>query len=143
MSQYLTADFLKFFIPLIGAVITWFFNEHRKQKIEEYQKKEEKYQALIRALRGFYISVDKEHSRELKQVFLDQLDQCWLYCPDEVIEKGYAFLMTVHTGVIKIDEEKEKALGEFILSIRKDLFSHRFFKKTKLTSKDFKILSAT
>ena len=46
---------------------------------------------------------------------------CWLYCPDAVIHKAYNFLDHVHTGVKKSDEEKEQALGTFVLAVRKDL----------------------
>jgi len=143
MKQFLEPDFLKFFIPLVGAVIAWVANEFIKQRSEQYQRKEKKYQELLIALKGFYISSDPSRSREQKQKFLDQLDQCWLYCPDDVIRKGYAFLMTVHTSITQSDELKERALGEFILSIRKDLYSRSLFRKTSLKPEEFKILSAT
>jgi len=66
-----------------------------------------------------------------------------LYCPDEVINKGYNFLSTVHANNESKDEERERALGEFILAIRKDLIKRKPLEKTNLEAKDFKYLKAT
>ena len=40
-----------------------------------------------------------------------------LYIPDEVIGKGYAFLDTVHAKDIHTDEQKEAAMGAFVLAV--------------------------
>ena len=66
MEQLLEPNFLKFFIPLVGAVVAWVVNEYVKQKSEHYQRKEKKYQQLLSTLKGFYISPDPSKSRELK-----------------------------------------------------------------------------
>ena len=71
----------------------------------------------MRCLRGFYSGI--ENADRLKGEFLDQLNQCWLYCPDEV---------------------KEKAMGEFIAAIRKDLLSRVLVRCTKLIGEDFRHL---
>lgn len=145
MSMLASPDFLKVFLPLAGGVVAWLANEHRKRVWEEYKRKEEKYVALLSALKGFYISANAETGKQHKQRFLDELDACWLYCPDNVIRKGYAFLSSVHTGQKQSHEEKERALGEFVLAIRHDLFGKRFFvmKRTDLKPEDFKILKPT
>jgi len=143
MSGLLSADFLKIFIPLVGAIIAWFANEWRKRGWEEYQRKEGKYQVLLKSLKGFYTSASPEEAKVLKQAFLEQLDLCWLYCPDEVIKKAYVFLSCVHTNIRCTDEEKEKALGDLVLAIRKDLLSRKIVRKTKLKPEDFKILRST
>ena len=143
MSGLLSGDFLKIFIPVVSAIIAWLANEWRKRVWEEYQRKEEKYQALLKSLKGFYTSASPEEAKVLKQAFLEQLDLCWLYCPDEVIKKAYVFLSCGHTNIRCIDEEKEKALGELVLVIRKDLLSRRIVRKTELKPKDFKILRPT
>ena len=147
MTEFLSPDFLKLFLPFIGGIIAWLANESRKRAWEEYKRKEEKYLSLISALKGFYVSAEPEKARTLKQAFLEQLETCWLYCPDDVIKKGYTFLSTVHTNAKDkdVELEKEKALGEFILAIRKDLFNKRllFFKRTSLLPDDFKILKPT
>jgi len=134
-------------IPVIGAVlafiggfVTWYLNERSKRIYEEYKRKEEKYSELIRSLRGFYVD---SFSKELRTEFLDQLNLCWMYCPDEVIHKAYNFLSMVHAGQKRSDEEKEKAVGELILAIREDLIRRKPLKKTILNPKDFKHLKAT
>lgn len=137
----LSIDFWKFAAPLFGAIIAWFVNEGRKREWEQYQRKEERYRELVRCLKGFYIDVSK--STELRAEFLSQLNFCWLYCPDDVIQTGYAFLNTVHTDNPSTkDEVKEQAVGDFIASVRKDLLSRRLTKSTKLTGEDFKHLRA-
>jgi len=73
---------------------------------------------------------------------LDELNQCWLYAPDEVIKKGYLFLATVHKGSGKTEDEQQRAMGDFVVSIRKDLLSGEIIKNTKLSPKDFRHLKA-
>ena len=133
-------------IPIIGAVIvfvsglvTWYLNERSKRIYEEYKRKEDKYSALIRSLRGFYVD---SFNKELQTEFLNQLNLCWMYCPDEVIHKAYNFLLMVHTAQKYSDEEKEKAVGELILTIRKDLISKKPLVKTNLKPEDFRYLRA-
>lgn len=131
-------------ISLIGAIIislmTWYLNERSKRIYEEYKRKERKYSKLISSLKGFYIS---SFNKELRDEFLNQLNLCWMYCPDEVIIKAYNFLSTVDTNNKSTNKEREKALGEFILSIRKDLIKRKPLKKTNLKPEDFKNLKAT
>ena len=74
MSGLLSPDFLKIFVPLIGAIIAWYANEWRKRGWEEYQRKEGKYQVLLKSLKGFYTSAIPEEAKLLKQAFLEQLD---------------------------------------------------------------------
>jgi len=127
-------------VAFIISLITWSLNERSKRIYEEYKRKEEKYSKLISALKGFYVS---SLDRELRDEFLNQLNLCWMYCPDVVIIKAYNFLSTVHTDKKYTDKEREKALGEFMLSIRKDLFKRKPLKKTNLKPEDFKNLKAT
>jgi len=131
-------DFWKFALPLLGAVVAWFVNEWRKRLSEQYQRKETSYKELVRCLRGFYVGIGD--AEKLKGEFIDQLNICWLYCPDEVIRKGYAFLDTVHAQKVSDDETKEKAMGSFVSSIRNDLLSRKLVRKSDLTGSDFKHL---
>lgn len=134
-----SVEFWKFAAPLFGAVVAWFVNEWRKRVWEQYQRKEESYRELLRCLKGFYVGAN--NANELKAEFLNQLNRCWLYCPDDVILKGYAFLNTVHVSNASTDEIKEKAMGDFVASIRDDLLSRKLVKSTKLSGKDFKHLN--
>ena len=127
-------------IAFIGSFVIWYLNERSKRVYEEYKRKEVKYSELIRSLRGFYVD---SSNKELKTEFLNQLNLCWMYCPDEVIYKAYNFLFMVHTDQKHSDEEKEKAVGEFVLAIRKDLISRNPLRKTDLKPEDFKHLRAT
>lgn len=138
-----SVDFWKFVVPLLGAVIAWLVNEWRKRIWEQYQRKEDQYKILIKCLQGFYVgNINPEISHQLKAEFLQQLNVCWLYCPDDVIKKSYAFLDTVHSSQIQSDEVKEKAMNEFVLAVRKDLLSRRLVYKTKLIHEDFRHLKA-
>ena len=140
MLEFLMSDFVKLSLPLLAAVVAWFVNEWWKRAQAEYARKEQNYKALVSSIQGFYVATQ---DIKTKQVFLDQLNQCWLYCPDEVIQKAYAFLETVKTGANAADSTKELACGEFIVAIRKDMLSHRVVSKTNLHGTDFRHLRAT
>src|SRR5262245_9933427 len=109
-------------ITLITGFVSWLLNEHSKRLQEEYKQKEERYVELVKALRGFYAD---SSDQALRESFLQQLNLCWLYCPDEVIQKAYTFLQMAQPDQKQADAEKEKAIGEFVLAIRKDLLSRK------------------
>lgn len=134
-------------IPVIGVIftvtggfVTWYLNERSKRIYEEYKRKEDRYSELIRSLKGFSVPPDTKLTRE----FLDQVYLCWMYCPDEVIGKANKFLLMTHedTGNKYSNEEREKAVGELILCIRKDLIDRKPLRKTKLKPEDYKYLRA-
>ena len=128
------------FFALIPPTFAWWLNERSKRVQSEYLRKEEKYIQLIKSLEGFY---ESSRNRDLINQFLLELKLCWLYCPDDVIKKANKFLETVENKKNQFSEkDRELALGEFIISIRKDLISRRPIKKTYLTIKDFKHLKA-
>ncbi|HPG40612.1 MAG TPA: hypothetical protein PLP19_15955 [bacterium] len=137
LKELFSLELWKILIPVLIATSSWLFNERSKIQWEQYKRKEESYIALIRSVRGFYISTQ---DAKLRLKFLDQLNICWLYAPDEVIEKGYLFLETVHKDAKKSDQEKETALGEFMLAIRKDILSRQILNKTNLKSSNFQHL---
>ena len=86
-------DFLKFAIPVAGAGFAWYWNERRKRISDEYEKKAERYTKLIESLQGFYEGVEQKEAHRLKSNFIIELNNCWLYCPDEVINKAYNFFL--------------------------------------------------
>lgn len=133
-------DFWKVALPLFGAVIAWFTNEWRKRIADQYQRKEANYKELLCSLRGFYVGT--ENAQHLKAEFLNQLNISWLYCPDDVIRKGYAFLDTVHTKRVHTDEQKEDAMGALVAAIRQDLLSRKLVRQSSLTTADFRHLHA-
>lgn len=133
-------DFWRFAVPLVGAVIAWYSNEWRKRMADQYQRKEANYKELLRSLSGFYDGT--ANGLHLRAEFLSQLTTAWLYCPDEVIQKGYAFLETVHSSQTYTDDQKQKAMGEFVVAIRQDILTRKLISHSSLTEADFKHLSA-
>ena len=135
--ELLSADFLKFMVPLSGGAVAWFINERRKRSWDEYQRKEQSYRELLRTFRGFYVETS---DASLRAEFLHQVNVCWLYCPDDVIKAAYAFLETVHTDAGPKAQGKLIAAGQFIASIRCDLLSRRPVRTTRLSGSDFQHL---
>jgi len=135
-----SVDFWKIVVPVLAAMLVWALNETSKRRGEEYKRREESYKELIRTSRGFYVSSAKS---DLKTAFLDQLNLCWLYSPDEVIQKAYAFLHLVSTGVQSSDSEKELAMGDLFAAIRKDVLRRKIVRSTALGAADFKHLRTT
>lgn len=129
-------------VVLTGSVgiLTWSLNQKSNRAYEEYKRKEEKYSALIKSLRGFYVH---SFNKEMREEFLDQLNQSWLYCSDDVILKAYLFLETVQVGSDASENQQKDALGELVVAIRKDLISRKTLNNTKLTAQDFRHLHAT
>lgn len=142
LSIPIDIDYLEFILPLAGVAFAWFWNEREKRLSEEYKRKEAKYESLIKSLRGFYVETSvTEQSLELKKIFLAELDKCWLYCPDEIIKKGYNFLETVQADTDSSDDDnKERAVGELALAIRKDLLCRKLVRSTNLKPENYKIL---
>jgi len=134
-----SVDFWKIFAPALIAIMAWSLNEHAKLAWEQYARKEENYRNLLESSRGFYSAT---RDAKLRNKFLNELNKCWLYAPDNVIKKGYSFLATVHKGSGKSEEQQRNAMGEFVVSIRNDLLSREIVKSTKLSAKDFKHLKA-
>ena len=122
-------------VPLLSAVVAWYANERSKRSWEEYSRKEERYSALLRALPGFFTA---SGNKEQRDEFLQQVNQCWLYCPDQVIAKAYGFLQSVHEGAPTGEADKDVALGEFVAAIRQDLLARQIVRKTTLGATDFR-----
>lgn len=141
LDSILSSDFLKLALPAAGAIIAWFWNERRKVRGEQLQRKEERYKELLRCLKGFYVNTQDQ---QLKREFIDQVGLCWLYAPDDVIQKANAFFASIHRQrqPLASDEEKERALGQLVLVIRQDMLSRTLVTKTSLTAADWKSFNA-
>ena len=139
MNELLTSRILELSIPLLAAVVAWFVNEWRKRAWDEYQRKEANYKGLLSASRGFYVNAQ---DTQKKAAFLEQVDLCWLYCTDEVINRAYAFLDTVKTGTTAPESERAQAFGEFVLAIRKDLLKRQIARRTSLKAEDYRLFKA-
>lgn len=51
---------------------------------------------------------------------MQHVDLCWMYCPDDVVMKLYAFLKTVNTNS-STDDQKAAVLEKAMVAIRNDL----------------------
>ena len=134
MLAFLSPDFLKFFLPLIGAVIAWFMNERRRRAWEEYLRKEERYRELLRNLSGFYAH---SGSAEVRRQFIEEYKRCWLYCSDEVIRAANAAMDVMKEGTTAPMDQRWTILGEFVLAIRRDLLHRTFTRKTELRPEEY------
>ena len=137
----LSVDFLKIALPAAGAITAWFLNERSKIRSEQLQRKEERYKELLRCLKGFYVG---RQDSDLKSQFVEQVKLCWLYAPDDVVKKANAFFASIHAErqPPATDEEKERALAEFVLAIREDMLSRRLVSRTSLSPSDLKSFNA-
>ena len=127
-------------IPVIGGIIAWYNNEEGKRKQEIMKQKEERYLKMVSAFKAFGVYKNSDEKTLLLQEFLDQLNLCWIYCPDEVIIKANLLVATMR----RENKEKykpvdrEKAMGDFLLAIRKDIMNNERPKNTTLNSEDYK-----
>jgi len=138
----LNVDFLKIVIPAGVAILAWVWNERSKRRFEQRKQKEKRYKELLRSLKGFYVG---RLDSNLKNQFIDQVNLCWLYAPDEVIQKAHAFFATIQTQRVPLatEAEKERSLGELVMEIRKDMLNNRLISKTRLNALDWKNFQAT
>lgn len=134
MNDLFSGDFLKFFIPLVGAVVAWFVNERRRRAWEEYLRKEERYRALLRTLSGFYTHAS---SAKVREEFLEEYKRCWLYCGDEVIKAANAAMGVMVEGVQVSMDQRLNRIGELVLAIRRDLLRRTLTRETTLRASDY------
>ena len=142
MYLYSNIELWKISVPFFGAIIAWLANERRKRAWEEYERKERHYQELVKAIKGFYGNHPQPEAKSLKNHFIEQLNLCWLYSSDSVIQLGYAFLESTRSTAAKANSDKEEALGALMLEIRKDLLKRRITTKTRLQKSDFRLLTS-
>ena len=150
---------------LTVTILTWFFNEQSKRSDDIYKQKDTRYLELIASLKNFYVesptpepgdyelSAKKLKNKELTTEFLNQIHLCWLYCSDDVIRKAHAFLLSaqVDKDHSHVHIETERAAGELMLAIRRDMDRNSFDKlfrmwgkrRTRLTPDDFKYLGSS
>lgn len=107
------------------AIIQWNATEEAKLKEFERQRKEDAYKTIIYSLNGFYPEVascltDSEVNK-LRLDFSNQMDNCWLYCSDQVVKKTTALIKAVSQ---EADSKiQTKARDELIYSMRKEFKS--------------------
>ena len=113
-------------IGIIGYFVKFFFDRRNL----EIRRKEERYIGMLKAIYGFYV---ESENKKLKQKFIDELNLAYLYASDEVIRSAQRFLEAIKVKPVpSTDEEKKNALGNLVISMRKDLK-----KRTSLKPSDF------
>ena len=125
---------MKFFLPLIGAVVAWFWNEQHRRSWEEYLRKEDRYKELLKSLSGFYIHSPEA---EVRNQFIEEYKKCWMYCDDDVIKAANSAIFAMQKGVTISMEERRNIIGRFVLAIRRDLLRRTLVRKTNLRPEDY------
>jgi len=120
---------------IIGSWCTFHFSIKKLEKENEIRYHEEKYSNLISYFRSFYESSLVDYT--LRQKFLDETNQAWLFASDEVIKNINEVIDILRPGAKYQDTVKEKIVGKLILSMRKDIIGKN---KTSLKTDDFKYL---
>jgi len=124
----------------IAVLIQWWLSAREKRRWHIFSKKEAIYVKMIELSKAFYA-----HSSDKEQVasFVEMIKLLWLYAPDHVIKKTYAFTDTVHAVQKTSEDQKNKAMEEFIWALRKDISKNKVPKKTKLNPKDYQHIRAS
>lgn len=127
------------FSASVGSMLTYWFGIRHLRTETEIKVKVEKYNNLIKYLRGFVGNEAKEGGN-LKKKFIQEWETSWLYCSDDVfiaIRKMLKYVNSIDLDRKDFpgghDEVGNNLIGEIIVAMRKDLIN----KKTKLKNKDF------
>jgi len=116
---------------VVGSYLTYYFTNKSKRNEAIIKYKEEKYSKLLLKLQGF---VGVTANGKTKKEFFEEQYQSWLYCSDEVVQvmNNLVNLVIENRGKTPNPEEGKKAVGNIVLSMRKDLLG-----KTNLNYKAF------
>ena len=126
---------------IIGSGLTYWFGVRHLKTETEIKVKVEKYNNLIKYLRGFIgnEASNPETGSDLKKIFFQEWETTWLYCSDDVfaaIRKFVEYVRDLDRSKVfpnGHDELGNSIAGDIIVAMRKDLIR----KRTRLTNKDF------
>lgn len=122
-------------IAAIIAVLGYVVKGRIDVKAAEREQKENRYRGMLTAMRAFYVS---SKDNQLKQKFIDELNQAYLYASDDVLRAANKFLEAIKTKPQpSTEEEKKLALANLVLMMRRDL------RKTKLSASEFETWTPT
>ena len=80
-------------LPVVLALIGLIINGYHKRYWQRHKRKEARYIALLKNLKGFYVGASPATAKDDKEEFLKQASFVWLYCPDSIIRQIYIFLL--------------------------------------------------
>ncbi|MCK5306828.1 MAG: hypothetical protein KAJ66_06800 [Candidatus Omnitrophica bacterium] len=126
---------------IFGGVSGYFIKSWLEKRAERetriFERKREKYQNLLRYLKGF---MEGTANKKDKQLFLNELSESWLYASDSVVLKANKLLDEfIHSNEQGHPDDQNTAknmLGELVLEMRRDLE----YKNTKLKFSNYRIL---
>jgi hypothetical protein len=127
----LSTFILALFSAVIGGYISYYFASKSRKQEAIVKFREEKYSNLIIFLQGF---VGNTSNSETKKKFFEEQYRSWTYSSDEVIKalNNLVELVKKNEGQKPNFEDGQKAIGNIVLAMRKDLLG-----KTNLSFKDF------
>lgn len=130
-TTVLSIFILALFSAALGGYISYYFASKSKKQEAIIKFREEKYSNLIIFLQGF---VGNTSNSETKKKFFEEQYRSWTYSSDEVIKalNNLVELVKKNEGQKPNIEEGQKAIGNIVLAMRKDLL-----RKTNLSFKDF------
>lgn len=138
----LTDPIAAIIVGVLGALIaagTYYTTEQSKLEADSYSRRAERYERLVASASAFQVGAADLTPRI---VFLREMDQCWLYCPDHVLRAGYRFLDSVKTGANSTEEGRAKAFAEFMVAIREDLLSGPRATESDMRTNEYRMFKA-
>jgi hypothetical protein len=127
-------------VGVLGVLIaagTYFLTERSKLEAESYARRSERYERLVESASSFHVGAADLRPRA---VFLREMDQCWLHCPDHVLRAGYRFIDSVKTGANSTGEDRAKAFSEFMVAIREDLISGSRVTQSSMRADEYQVI---
>jgi hypothetical protein len=105
-------------LTLLVSFTIWSLSERSKRIESKLKIKEERYMKLISSIQGFGDgTLDVQRANE----FPNELNLAWIYCSDDVIKKCIVFIDILSIKENRKQADVNSAIGDILLSIRKDL----------------------
>lgn len=87
----------------------------------------EHHESLLSVIDGITCQQGSAKRMQAKSELSRQLNLCWLYCSDTVIEIGYELLERVQQDMVYTRAQQRQALLEFKNTIRLEMFPERTY----------------
>ncbi len=107
------ADFWALTVPAAIGAVAWLY----QKTWERHERRLKQYEEIVDELPAFTVG-GLNQDRIDKAIMIYR--RLWLLGPDEVVRAFEAFIKTVENGASSSDEEKELALGRFVIAMRRD-----------------------
>ncbi|WP_199611639.1 hypothetical protein [Flocculibacter collagenilyticus] len=136
--KHLNSGFIIALLGVLGslalAIFQYSATQDQKLKDFEKQRKEEAYKSLIYSLNGFYGELSnclsESEIHKLRFDFSNQMDNCWLYCSDEIVYKTQELINAIANNAPEIEQSRIR--DEVFVAMRRE-----FKPKTKLKANEY------